>query len=131
MANKDNYTAVAKQIADYLNAFGLAFKTYKVAELDAMMKTVGGEGARVSTEANSDEFEMMLLQRGFVIFPSIKSSEDGYVRVIRASSIIGNFLNSFRYPGQHGDGELARLLRTLQNRRRPDDLGTAETAAET
>ena len=30
MANKDNYAAVAKQIADYLNGFGLAFKTYKL-----------------------------------------------------------------------------------------------------
>ena len=122
MTSKADYGKVALEIAKHLNAFRLAFKTYNVAELDEMIKAVAGEGARVSTDTSSQEFQNALLERGFLIFPPIQESEDGYIRVIRANSIVGNLLNAFRYVGPSGDEELAKLLTQLKSRRRPDDL---------
>jgi len=121
--------AVARQVSEYLNAFGLAFKTYKISDLDGMIKAVAGEGARISTEKTADEFEKFLLERGFLVFPAIADNQDGVIRVIRANSITANLLSAFRYPGQYGDGELARLLKALQNRRR-DDMSQPESGAE-
>jgi hypothetical protein len=120
---------VAKQIADYMNAFHLAFKTYKVSDFDEMIKAVAGGGARVSTEASAKEFSSILQERGFLIFPAIHDSDDGYVRVFRANSVIANLLSAFRYPGPDGDEQLAHLLRTLQVRRRPDDFTAADPSA--
>jgi hypothetical protein len=131
MASKADYMKVARQIADYMNAFHLAFKTYKVADFDEMIKSVAGGGARISTGSNAVEFTGMLQERGFLIFPSIAESSDGYVRVFRAGSVIANLLSAFRYPGADGDAQLAALLTTLQNRRRPDDfIGTPSGATE-
>ena len=122
MASKSDYGKVASEIAKHLNAFRLAFKTYNVADLDSMIKAIAGEGARVSTDKSAREFQNALLERGFLIFPSIQESEDGFVRVIRANSIVGNLLNAFRYVGPSGDEELATLLIQLKSRRRVDDL---------
>lgn len=112
--------AVARDIANYMNAWRLAFKSYSTSELDSMMKTIAGEGARVSTAAAAESFEGCLQERGFVIFPSIKDTQEGYVRIYRASSKIGNLLSAFRYPGPNGDNELAGLLGSLSRSRRPD-----------
>ena len=122
MATKADYGKVATQIAQHLNAFRLAFKTYNVSEFDEMIKVVAGSGARVSTGTASEEFQTALLERGFVIFPAINDSEDGYVRVIRANSIVGNLLNAFKYVGPSGDDDLAKLLTKLKSRKRADDL---------
>jgi len=131
LPSRDNYMSVARQIADYLNAFGLGFKTYRVSELDDMVKAVAGPGARVTGGGDaSEQLENALLQRGFLLFPPIGESEDGYVRVIRSNTIIGNLLNAFRYPGANGDTELARLLRALKSRHRPDDLTSAPEATD-
>ena len=113
---------VAKQISDYMNSFGLAFKTYKVDAFDGMIKVVAGGGARISSPKSASEFSGILQERGFLIFPSIDESSDGYVRVFRANSVIASLLSAFRYPGSDGDGQLASLLTTLQKRRRPDDF---------
>jgi hypothetical protein len=129
MPTRDHYMTVARQIADYLNSFGLAFKTYKISEFDDMIRAVAGEGARVSTDTAARDFTSLLQERGFVIFPSIDASPDGYVRVFRSNTVIANILSAFRYPGPNGDAQLAGLLRTLQSRRRPDDF-SAEGGAE-
>jgi len=121
---------VAKQIADHLNAFRLAFKTYKVSDFDEMIKTVAGAGSRISTGTNAQDFSTILQERGFLIFPAITDTPDGYVRVFRANSVIANLLSAFRYPGADGDVQLANLLITLQSRRRPDDFATMEPTRE-
>ncbi|MDR3401478.1 MAG: hypothetical protein P4L99_03180 [Chthoniobacter sp.] len=126
MASRDDYMKVAKQIAEYCNSFHLAFKTYQVSEFDAMIKVVAGEGARVSTGENSESLKSALLERGFMIFPPISESEDGYVRVIRTGSLVANLLNAFRYVGSNGDTELATLLNQIKRRHRPDDFSAAE-----
>jgi hypothetical protein len=113
---------VARQITDHMNAFRLAFKTYGIKELDEMMHSVAGEGARISTADAASQFETCMLERGFVVFPTVADNTEGYVRIYRAASLIGNLLSAFRYPGPNGDTELARLLTTLQRRKRPDDL---------
>lgn len=115
---------VARQVAEYLDAFGLAFKTYQVSELDRMIKAVAGDGARISSEKQSQSFENLLMQRGFLCFPPIGDAinGDGYFRVIRANSIIANLLNAFRYPGADGDTQLAKLLTALRRRRNNDDM---------
>jgi hypothetical protein len=130
MPAKADYMKVAKQISDYMNAFHLAFKTYRVSDFDDMMKSVAGGGARISTDSSSKDFTGILQERGFVIFPAINESTDGYVRVFRANSVIANLLSAFRYPGPDGDAQLASLLTTLQNRRRPDDFATPERSSE-
>jgi hypothetical protein len=122
MPKRDDYMNVASQVAQYLDGFGLAFKTYNVSQFDEMIKAVAGVGSRITGDKTASEFEAILLQRGFAIYPSIQESQDGYVRVIRTSTIVSNLLNAFRYPGPNGDAELARLLRGLRARRRPDDL---------
>lgn len=122
MPAKADYMKVAKQISDYMNAFHLAFKTYTVSNFDEMMKAVAGGGARISSDKSAAEFTTLLGERGFLIFPPIEESVDGYVRVFRANSVIANLLSAFRYPGADGDAQLASLLSTLQNRRRPDDF---------
>ena len=122
MPSKADYMKVAKQISDYMNSFGLAFKTYKVDDFDGMIKVVAGGGARISSPKSASEFSGILQERGFLIFPSIDESLDGYVRVFRANSVIASLLSAFRYPGSDGDGQLASLLTTLQKRRRPDDF---------
>ena len=124
MPTKDHYMAVARQISDYLNSFGLAFKTYKVSDFDEMLKAVAGDGARVSTDTVSREFSALLLERGFLIFPPIDTSPDGFVRVFRSGTVIANLLGAFRYPGTNGDSQLASLLRTLGARKRPDDFSS-------
>lgn len=124
MATKSDYGKVASQIAQHLNAFRLAFKAYNVSEFDGMIKAVAGTGARVSTDDAAKEFQMALLERGFVIFPSIQDSEDGYIRVIRSNSIVGNLLNAFKYVGASGDDDLARLLTKLKSRRSADDFSS-------
>jgi hypothetical protein len=113
---------LATQIAKHMDLFGLAFKSYNVSDFDGMMETIGGTGARVSGKDTSDHLKTTLLERGFTIYPSIAESEDGYVRVIRANSIVGSLLNAFRYVGPNGDRELVRLLQVLKRRLRPDDL---------
>lgn len=113
---------VPRRIADYLNSFHLAFKTYKVSDFDDMIRTVAGEGARISTESSAQQFTSLLQERGFVIFPPIETSPDGYVRVYCANSVIANLLTAFRYPGPNGDEQLAVLLCSLKARRRPDDF---------
>jgi hypothetical protein len=120
MTTRDQYMAVARDLANYMNAWGLAFKTYAISELDAMMKVAAGEGARVSTKAVAEAFETCLQERGFVVYPSIKDNQEGYVRIYRASSKIGNLLSAFRYPGPNGDNELSKLLSSLSRARRPD-----------
>lgn len=127
MATRDNYMAVARQIVDHINAFRMAFKTYNVAAFNEMIRQVAGPGARVSTEETARELQSALLERGFMVFPAIQNAEDGYVRVIRANSIVGNFLNAFRYVGSNGDEELIRLLQSLKRRPRPDDLSPEDT----
>jgi len=122
MATKSDYGKVASQIAQHMNAFRLAFKTYNVNEFDEMIKAVAGTGARVSTDETASDFSMALLERGFVIFPSIQDAEDGYIRVIRTNSVVGNLLNAFKYVGASGDDDLARLLTNLKARKRADDL---------
>ena len=122
MPSKADYMKVAKQISDYMNSFGLAFKTYKVDDFDGMIKVVAGGGARISSPKSASEFSGILQERGFLIFPSIDESLDGYVRVFRANSVIASLLSAFRYPGSDGDGQLASLLTTFQKRRRPDDF---------
>lgn len=129
MPTKADYMRVANQLAEYMNAFGLAFKTYKISDLDEMIKTVAGDGARISTETIANEFTSMLQERGFLVFPTIMNSPDGYVRVFRANSVIANLLSAFRYPGSDGDNQLAGLLRILQVRRRPDDFSGPEVVA--
>jgi len=120
--------AVAAEISKYMNAFHLAFKTYNTAQFDEMIAAIAGSGQKVTAQGTAEEFQATLLQRGFVIFPAIGETKDGYVRVIRASSLTNNFLNAFLYPGANGDAELARLLRVLRSRRRdeiqdePDDV---------
>ena len=125
MATKDHYISVAKQVAEYLNAFGLAFKTYNTKELDAMLKAVAGEGARVAGEDVSTEMERAMSERGLTCFPKIHEAPDGYVRVYRSGSVVSNLLQAFRYPGPSGDADLAALLRAL-HRPRPAGAGDAE-----
>ncbi|MHB8149613.1 MAG: hypothetical protein ACYDIB_05585 [Desulfobulbia bacterium] len=124
MTTKSDYGKVASEIAKHLNAFRLAFKTYNVSEFDEMIKIVAGPGARVSGAETANEFQTALLERGFIIYPTIQDSEDGYLRVIRANSIVGNLLNAFRYVGHSGDDDLARLLTNLKTRKRVDDMSS-------
>ena len=88
-----------------MNSFGLAFKTYKVDDFDGKIKVVAGGGARISSPKSASEFSGILQERGFLIFPSIDESSDGYVRVFRANSVIASLLSAFRYPGSDGDGQ--------------------------
>jgi hypothetical protein len=117
MPSSDQLIEVATQIAKFMNAFGLAFKTYNISEFDEMIQAVAGEGQRITSHGTAEQFTTMLVDRGFVIFPGIGSATDGYVRVIRAGSLVSNLLTAFRYPGPNGDAELARLLRALRARR--------------
>lgn len=129
MTTRDQYMAVARELANYMNAWRLAFKTYAIAELDTMMKATAGEGARISTPTAAETFESCLQERGFVVFPSIKDNQEGYVRIYRASSKIGNLLSAFRYPGPNGDTELAGLLSSLARARRPDAIANEDADA--
>lgn len=113
MASKDDYAAIANEIARYFNAYRLAFKTYQVADLDKMIKVRAGDGARLSTAKVAEEFETMLLQRGFMCFPSIATAEDGYVRIFRTGTVAANLLQAFLNPGPTGDEALGSLLRKL------------------
>lgn len=122
MATRDHYMHLATEIANHMDAFGLAFKSYNVSDFNKMIETIAGTGARVSGKDTGDHLKTTLLERGFIIHPSIADSEDGYVRVIRANSIVGSLLNAFRYVGPNGDRELVRLLQALKRRPRPDDL---------
>ena len=122
MPAKADYMKVAKEISDHLNNYRMAFKTYKVSDLDDMIKKVAGGGARIDTDTSAKEFAELLSQRGFLIFPGIKETTDGYIRVFRANSVLANLRSALRYPGADGDAQLASFLTTLQNRRRPDDF---------
>ncbi|MBY0311818.1 MAG: hypothetical protein K2W85_07095 [Phycisphaerales bacterium] len=126
MPSRDDYVAVAQEIANYFNAFNLGFKTYKVSELDAMIKAKAGEGARISTKTAAEEFETVLLKRGFMCFPAIPEVEDGYVRVFRTGTVAANILQAFLSPGQTTDQSLAAMLRTLRTRRQVDDREEGE-----
>ena len=100
MASRDDYMNVAKQIASHLNAFRMAFKSYNVSELDGMIEAVAGPGSRVSGDTTSEHLKMCLLERGFTIHPEITDAEDGYIRIIRTNSIVGNLLTACRFrPG--------------------------------
>lgn len=125
MANRDHYMTVAQEISKYMNAFGLAFKTYNISEFDNMIKAVANDGARVTGEDTSRQLQNALLERGFTVFPSIMDAdaEDGYVRVIRTNSIVSNLLNAFRYVGPSGDTELAKLLTQIKRRSNSDVVG--------
>ncbi len=122
MASRDDYMAVARQIASHMNAFRLAFKSYNVTQLNEMIQAVAGSGSKVTGDERSEQLRTALLERGFTIYPEISAAEDGYFRVIRANSVVGNLLNAFKYVGANGDEELAKLLNDLKRRRRPDDL---------
>lgn len=118
---------VARGIAEYMNAWRMAFKSYSIAELDAMMKATAGESARLSSAGTAESFESCLQERGFVVFPPIKDNQEGYVRIFRAGSKIGNLLSAFRYPGPNGDSELAGLLSSLSRARRPDAVAADDS----
>ncbi len=110
--------AVARQISEYLNSFQLAFKTYNKNDFEMMLKNVAGESAHLTPE----NLTIALLERGFMIYPPISESEDGYVRVIRTNSLIGTLLNAFRYVGRDGDSQLAKIIVSIKRRNRPDEL---------
>ena len=122
MATRADYGSVAQQIASYLNAFHFAFKTYQTSDFEKMLKAIAGEGARLSGGDTTQQLETAFLERGFRIYPSINNSSDGYVRVIRTNSIVGNLLNAFLYVGSSGDDDLAALLIRLK-KRPPSDFG--------
>jgi hypothetical protein len=124
MTTRADYGRVASEIARHLNAFRLAFKTYNISEFDGMIKSVAGEGARIRGDETAKEFQIALLERGFTIYPSIQDAEDGYVRVIRTNSIIGNLLNAFQYVGPSGDDDLAHLITSIKSRKRLDDMSS-------
>jgi hypothetical protein len=117
MPSTDQLMTVAAEISKYMNAFGLAFKTYNGSEFDTMIEAVAGAGQKITSRGTAEQFAGMLLQRGFIIFPAIGATTDGYVRVIRAGSLTSNLLNALQYPGPNGDAQLARLLKTLRSRR--------------
>lgn len=132
MASRDDYTAVAQEIANYFNAFRLAFKTYQIDDLDRMIKAKAGEGARLSTATVAEEFEMILLKRGFLCFPSLADAKDdggGYVRIFRTGTAAANILQAFLNPGPTGDQSLSGLLRRLYAPRAAenDEPGSEET----
>lgn len=110
MASKDTYSAFAKKIVKELNENKLAFKTYNVEELNKRLGEEGGSGSRLNTAATAKEFSLILMELGFVIYPSIDNTLDGYVRIYRAASLIGNILQSIKYPGPDGDEYLSKLL---------------------
>lgn len=118
MTTKAHYGEVASEIAKYLNSFQLAFKTYHINDFNDMIKAVAGDGAHITSGPTVSEFERALLERGFMIYPEIERATDGYVRVIRANSIVGNLLNSFKYVGARGDEDLAKLLTQLKKQSR-------------
>lgn len=120
MASKDDYAAIAQEIANYFNAYSLAFRTYQVADLDKMIKVRAGQGARLSTASVADEFETILLKRGFMCFPSLAEAKDdgGYVRIFRTGTAAANILQAFLNPGPTGDESLRGLLRRLYTPRR-------------
>lgn len=126
MTTKAQYGDVASQIAKYLNSFQLAFKTYHVNEFNDMIKVIAGEGAHITSGPTVAEFERALLERGFMIFPEIQHATDGYVRIIRTNSIVGNLLNSFKYVGARGDEDLAKLLIQLKTQNRYSDVVVEE-----
>jgi len=113
---------VAKRIAEQMNAFRLAFKTYHVNDLNKMLQAISGEGSRIDGDETGHAILDALLQRGFTLHPKPNDAEDGYVRIIRTNSIVGNLLSAFEYVGPNGDDELARLLVALKRRPRNDDL---------
>lgn len=127
MASRDDYIAIAQEIAAYFNAYSLAFKTYQIADLDKMIKVRAGEGARLSTATVAEEFESILLKRGFMCFPPLASAEDGYVRIFRTGTAAANILQAFLNPGPTGDEALSGLLRRLWTRRPGSDEGDEET----
>lgn len=129
MASKDDYTAVAQEIANYFNAYSLAFKTYQVADLDRMIKARAGEGARLSTATVAEEFETILLKRGFLCFPSLSEAKEdgGYVRIFRTGTAAANILQAFLNPGPTGDESLRGLLRRLYSPRRGPESEEAGT----
>lgn len=120
MATRADYGSVAQQIASHLNAFRLAFKTYQTSDFEKMLKVTAGDGARLSGGDTNKQLETALLERGFRIYPAINDSSDGYVRVIRTNSIVGNLLNAFLYVGSSGDENLASLLINLKRKHQID-----------
>ena len=124
MASQADYMKVAKEIDTYMNAFHLAFKTYQIEDFNVMIKAVAGDGARIGPGIETfNSFKTALLERGFTIYPSSPDdAQDGYVRVIRANSLVGSLLNAFRYVGPDGDSELAKILTVIKSRKRADDF---------
>lgn len=123
MASKDDYNSIAQEIANFMNAYRLAFRTYHVDDLDNMMTLKAGSGARLSTKTNAEEFETVLLRRGFRCYPPVSTAKDGgdgYVRIYRTNTAVANILEAFLNPGQNGDQALRGLLRRLWSNR-PDE----------
>lgn len=122
MTKQADYMTVALQVAKHMDAYRLAFKTYSISELDSMMKETAGQSARVNSGGAFRDLENAFLQRGFSVFPSLEGAQDGFVRIFRTNSILGNLITTLRFVGSNGDAELAKLLTQLKNRARPDDF---------
>jgi hypothetical protein len=116
MASRDHFVRLASEIQFVLNTHHLAFRTYNLNDLSEMFKRITGAGAGRIDDKTGPQFEQLLLERGFLCYPSVADavSSDGYIRVIRAGSWIANILSALRYPGPGGDDQLARLLSRLK-----------------
>ncbi|MHB8462290.1 MAG: hypothetical protein ACYDA1_06565 [Vulcanimicrobiaceae bacterium] len=117
MASQDHFAALAAEIQGVLNTHSLAFKTYQLNELTERFKSIAGSGSRIDDKTAPD-FEKALLERGFLCFPAVADAvvKDGYVRIIRAGSLVANLLAAFRYPGSNGDTQLAQILTRIKSR---------------
>ena len=61
-----------------------------------------------------------LSEMGLTVFPALgQVPDDGYIRVIRSGSLLGNILVNLQTPGPGSDADIAALITRIK-RRDPD-----------
>lgn len=117
MAARDKYLTIAKNLKRELDAARAGFKSLNIAELQERAKEVGGDGIHVTKDDGAKILSECLSEMGLTVFPPLAAAPiDGYIRIIRTGSLLGNILVNLQTPGTGSDADLANLINRIKRR---------------
>jgi len=106
MPTRDQFLSFAKRIKGEMDS-----------QFIGTLKTTGITEDDLNQDDGRHSLKTAMQDLGFKIFPSLDQARlDGFVRVIRAGSVLGAIVSNLETPGPGSDRDLARLLNELKHR---------------
>jgi hypothetical protein len=116
-AKRDDYLSFAKKVKGEMDYYKEGFYSYEYATFIGTAKTSGISEEDLDTDDGLHSLKTAFQELGLKFAPEPKQAKmDGYVRVIRAGSLLGTIVSNLETPGPGSDHDLANLLNELKGR---------------